>query len=93
MNHKWVESSGTSDTCANCGCIRVRGFSSALPYSPTAYATWDAEDGRWTEPWDRYVRTEPPCLTERSASAPDWIRETRQTPGASSADGQPPKDR
>ena len=72
--HGWAKSSGTTETCAKCGCVKVVGGSSALPRGPSEYASWLGD--RWTQPWDRFKKKEPPCLPdERGHSVPKSMRE------------------
>lgn len=78
-NHRWVESSGTTEVCGECGCLRLGRNRERHPVgiAPPAYTVWLKD--RWSLPNERATSIEPPCLAdERGHTVPDLA--ARATP-------------
>lgn len=67
MTHEFVESSGTTRTCRNCGCTMY--FGSAVTRGGPKYDRWMPRKREWTaNGWTDYP---PACVPGRDV--PDWL--------------------
>lgn len=70
MSHQWVENSGTTMICCNCGCILY--CCNCCTRGRPLYQKWSIKNKDWFDGPAKTTKNAPVC--DPSRPVPEWLR-------------------